>query len=334
MQELIRGNNDGQATIVVDRGGQTLTLHTDTLVEPRPTDRQRPAEADAGRVPRRRAGRHLRHRRPRSTPSSRWATSPEQSAVALATLPVKVWGVGQAIVGVKDRAADSPVSIVGGGRIAGETASAEDFPLKDKLIGLLGLIAGFNFFIGAVQLHPAAAARRRPHRRCALGGRPPRDRPPPRSARPGLRRRRQAAAGGLRRGQLPARHGCGPDRRRPRRPRERDLTRRSLEAAEPRCGELLCSHDRCQPGDAGGTSARARAAPQDPPDQGRQGRRRQRRPDLGPVDVHDAHLRRQHHAPADRRADRVRLRHRARRVPRARTTPTRCPRSRSTARSR
>ena len=33
-------------------------------------------------------------------------------------------------------------------------------------------------------------------------------------------------------------------------------------------------------------------------------------PDLGAVDVDDAHLRRQHHPPADRRADRVRLRHR------------------------
>ncbi len=38
MQTLIRGNADGRATIVVDRAGQTLTLHTDTLVEPRPTD--------------------------------------------------------------------------------------------------------------------------------------------------------------------------------------------------------------------------------------------------------------------------------------------------------
>ena len=38
MQGLIRGNNAGAATIVVDRDGQTLTLHTNTLVEPRPTD--------------------------------------------------------------------------------------------------------------------------------------------------------------------------------------------------------------------------------------------------------------------------------------------------------
>ena len=78
----------------------------------------------------------------------------KQSAVALATLPVKVWGVGQAIVGVKDRAVDSPVSIVGGGRIAGETASADGFPLRDKMIGLLGLVAGFNFFIGLFNFIP------------------------------------------------------------------------------------------------------------------------------------------------------------------------------------
>jgi len=153
MQTLIRGNADGQATIVVDRAGQTLTLHTDTLVEPRPTDPDDPQKL---------------------TPVGFLGVAPvityttggvlytveqmgglaKQSAVALATLPVKVWGVGQAIVGVKDRAADSPVSIVGGGRIAGETASAQGFPLKDKLIGLLGLVAGFNFFIGLFNFIP------------------------------------------------------------------------------------------------------------------------------------------------------------------------------------
>ena len=69
-------------------------------------------------------------------------TLAKQSATALATLPVKVWGVAQAIAGVKDRAADSPVSIVGGGRIAGETASASGFPIKDKLVNLLFLVAG------------------------------------------------------------------------------------------------------------------------------------------------------------------------------------------------
>ena len=47
-------------------------------------------------------------------------------------------------------------------------------------------------------------------------------------------------------------------------------------------------------------------------------------PDLGAVHDDDPDLRRQHDAAADRRAHRVRLRHRAGRLSRARTTPTRC----------
>jgi Zn-dependent protease len=76
------------------------------------------------------------------------------SVVALAHLPVKVWGVAEAIVGVKQRAADSPVSIVGGGRIAGETISDTSFPLGDRIAGLLMLVAGFNLFIGLFNFVP------------------------------------------------------------------------------------------------------------------------------------------------------------------------------------
>ena len=57
-------------------------------------------------------------------------------------------------VGVGERAEDSPVSIVGGGRFAGELASADDFPVKDKAVSLLLLIAGFNFFIGMFNFVP------------------------------------------------------------------------------------------------------------------------------------------------------------------------------------
>jgi len=73
---------------------------------------------------------------------------------ALGTLPVKVWGVAKAIVGVEERAADSPVSIVGGGRLAGETVSHESFPIQEKTVFLLMLIAGFNFFIGMFNFIP------------------------------------------------------------------------------------------------------------------------------------------------------------------------------------
>jgi membrane-associated protease RseP (regulator of RpoE activity) len=153
MQDLIRHNANGAATIVVDRGGQQVTLHTNTMVTPRPTDVNDPNKL---------------------TPVGFLGVSPKvtyttggplytleqmgslakQSGQALVTLPVKVWGVAEAIAGVKPRAQNSPVSVVGGGRLAGETASAHDFPLKDKLVSLLGLVAGFNFFIGLFNFVP------------------------------------------------------------------------------------------------------------------------------------------------------------------------------------
>jgi membrane-associated protease RseP (regulator of RpoE activity) len=153
MQQLIRKNADGAAAIVVERDGRRLTLHTDTMVTPRPTDVNDPQKlTPVGFLG--------------VTPTVTYQTGgpvytieqmgglAKQSAQALATLPVKVWGVAEAIAGVKPRAADSPVSVVGGGRLAGETASAKDFPLKEKLVSLLGLVAGFNFFIGLFNFVP------------------------------------------------------------------------------------------------------------------------------------------------------------------------------------
>ena len=72
----------------------------------------------------------------------------------LIRLPQRVWGVARAIVGLQDRAEDSPVSIVGGSRLAGETVTLEGFPVCQKAVFLLMLIAGFNFFIGAFNFIP------------------------------------------------------------------------------------------------------------------------------------------------------------------------------------
>ncbi len=224
MQTLIRGNNDGQATIVVERAGQTLTLHTNTLVEPRPTDpndlKKLTPVGFLGVAPVVTFG----HGGVVYTVQQMGVLA-KQSAVALATLPVKVWGVGEAIVGVKDRAQDSPVSIVGGGRIAGETASADGLPAPGQADRTPRPRRRLQLLHRPVQLHPAAAPGRRPHRRRPLGGRPTRDRPAAWSPRSRLRRRRQAPPGRVRRGQLPARDGRRPDRGRPRGAGERDLSR-------------------------------------------------------------------------------------------------------------
>ena len=153
MQALIRGNNDGKATIVVERDGRQVTLHTNTMVEPRPTDTQDPTKLTPvgflGVTP----VVTYQHGGPVYTLQQMGGLA-KQSGAALVTLPVKVWGVAEAIAGVRTRDPNGPVSVVGGGRLAGETASAQDFPLKDKLVSLLGLVAGFNFFIGLFNFVP------------------------------------------------------------------------------------------------------------------------------------------------------------------------------------
>ncbi len=152
MQEIIRANDSGAAQIVVLRDGEEVTLDATTTVELRPTDAAGEKLVQVGFL----------------------GVSPEWSyrtggplytleqmgdmtvhtVQAMVQLPVKVWDVAKAIVGVEERAADSPVSVVGGARFAGETAAAEQFPLADKTVSLLALIAGFNFFIGMFNFVP------------------------------------------------------------------------------------------------------------------------------------------------------------------------------------
>ena len=75
-------------------------------------------------------------------------------AQALGSLPVKVWGVAEAVVGAKDRAQDSPVSVVGAGRVAGEVTSNASSPLLDRIVFLLSLLAGLNLFVGMFNFVP------------------------------------------------------------------------------------------------------------------------------------------------------------------------------------
>ena len=153
-RDLIRGNSDGAAVIGYERDGRLLTGTTSTTVEARPTSATDATLRQVGFLG--------------VTPTShietttggvpftlrRMGTMTKDTVVALGTLPVKVWGVAKAIVGLEERAIDSPVSIVGGGRLAGETVSHEGFPVTEKAVFLLMLIGGFNFFIGMFNFVP------------------------------------------------------------------------------------------------------------------------------------------------------------------------------------
>ncbi|WP_182526227.1 M50 family metallopeptidase [Nocardioides dongkuii] len=154
LRDLIRGNADGEAVIGYERDGQALSGTTSTTVETRPDDDPDQTLREVGFlgvVPTSHV--EVTTGGPLFT-LDRMGTMTVETVKALATLPVKVWDVGRAIVGLEERAADSPVSIVGGGRLAGETVSHEEFPVVEKTVFLVMLIAGFNFFIGMFNFIP------------------------------------------------------------------------------------------------------------------------------------------------------------------------------------
>ncbi len=153
-RDLIRGNENGEAVIVYERKGVEMTGRTNTTVQARPTSDTDLTLTEVGFLGVT-AESHVAITKggPLYT-LEQMGMMTKVTVQALGDLPVKVWGVAKAIVGVEERAADSPVSIVGGGRIAGETAAHDDFELAEKVAFLVMLVAGFNLFIGLFNFIP------------------------------------------------------------------------------------------------------------------------------------------------------------------------------------
>jgi membrane-associated protease RseP (regulator of RpoE activity) len=151
VQRLIKANGTRQATVVVERDGRRLTFHHKTAVYPpakagEPVDK---AVGFLGVVP----DSHLTRGGPLYT-LGQMGTMTKEVVSSLATLPVKVFGVAKAIVGLEQRDPTGPVSIVGGGRMAGEIVSSDRIDATDTLVSFLMILAGFNFFIGMFNFVP------------------------------------------------------------------------------------------------------------------------------------------------------------------------------------
>ncbi|MGV3016415.1 M50 family metallopeptidase [Rothia sp. 88186D007BW] len=76
---------------------------------------------------------------------------------ALIKLPARVYGVATTLITNGQRDANSPVSMVGVGRIAGEIASHDQIILRDKAASLVSLVAQMNlmlFFFNLIPLLP------------------------------------------------------------------------------------------------------------------------------------------------------------------------------------
>ncbi|GAB2753343.1 site-2 protease family protein [Nocardioides salsibiostraticola] len=154
LRDLIRTNDDGNAVIGYERDGQALSGTTSTTVQARPTSQTDLDLTQVGFLGVSPTTEIVTEKGGPIYTAQQMGYMTVDTVQAIATLPVKVWQVAKAIVGVEERAQDSPVSIVGGGRFAGETVANQDFPIVEKTIFLLSLIAGFNFFIGMFNFLP------------------------------------------------------------------------------------------------------------------------------------------------------------------------------------
>jgi len=152
LQAAIRANDDGAATVVVDRDGSELTLHAKTVVNELPSLDDSDKTVKAGylgitpvQVRERQGPGYVVH----SMVDGTW-----QSLKAIGAMPVKIYHVGRAAIGLEKRDPNGPQSVVGAGRVAGELASDDDVSLAGRFFSILLVLAGLNLFLGLINLVP------------------------------------------------------------------------------------------------------------------------------------------------------------------------------------
>jgi membrane-associated protease RseP (regulator of RpoE activity) len=149
---LIRANENGEATITYVRDGERRTTTTNTMVSPRPDLENTDEYVEVGFL-----GVSPELVLEKQGPVfvvEQMGTYTWETLKALGTLPVKLWEVGKAALGLTERAEDSPMSVVGASRVAGEVASDHGVPLSDRFVSLLMLLGGINLFVGMFNFVP------------------------------------------------------------------------------------------------------------------------------------------------------------------------------------
>ncbi len=152
LQKLIRANDAGQADLVVDRGGEQLTLHTNTALNGLPSFDDPEKTVDAGFLGIRPTLDRERHGF--GFVVGFMADGTWQTLKSIGAMPQKVYHVTRAALGLEERDVNSPMSVVGAGRVAGEFASDSENSVASRFFSLLLLLAGLNLFLGMVNLVP------------------------------------------------------------------------------------------------------------------------------------------------------------------------------------
>lgn len=154
ISSLIQESAGTTLTFVVDRGGDDVTLSVT------PTTAERTIVDDDGSTVTRDVGfvgisagtEMVRQPVTEAIPLTGQAVS--EIAQAIVTLPQKVVGVVDSMFGGTDRATDSPVSVVGVGRAAGEIASSSAIPAAAKWASIFSLLGALNVSLAMFNVIP------------------------------------------------------------------------------------------------------------------------------------------------------------------------------------
>ncbi len=152
VQREIRANGRKTASVVVERDGREVTLRPSTVVSPRldPSNPERITEVGFLGV----SPTITRERQGLGFVVTTMADGTWETLKTIGALPVKVYHVGRAAVGLEERDPTGPMSVVGAGRVAGEISSEDRFSYADRFFSLVLLLAGLNLFLGLINLVP------------------------------------------------------------------------------------------------------------------------------------------------------------------------------------
>lgn len=148
---LIRANTDKAATIVVERNGEQTTLQTTTIINQVRDEAGSDKLVSVGflgvspemKVERQDFGFVV----------SKMGELTVATVQAIGNFPEKLVGVAKSIVG-GDRDEDSPMSVVGASRVAGEIASNQSLTGGERIAFLISLLASLNLFLALFNFIP------------------------------------------------------------------------------------------------------------------------------------------------------------------------------------
>jgi len=148
---MIRGNGDKVATLGIERDGRRIERRVATTVVARASLSDPERTQKVGFLGVEPAQAYVRHGVGRVA-DVMW-TYTSATAEVILHLPQRMVDVGKAAFG-GPRRADSPVSVVGASRVAGELVTVDHPPVRDRIVRILSLLASLNLFLALFNFIP------------------------------------------------------------------------------------------------------------------------------------------------------------------------------------